>query len=418
MDGYKLKAMKIRFLLLICLLFAHVSLVPAKKATVFVIGDSTASEYGDDRYPRTGWAQVLQSFLNSDSIAISNHAASGRSSKSFYNEGRWNTVKNSIKSGDFVFIQFAHNDSKSDEERYTDPATTFKDYLNIFISETIEKGGYPVLISSIPRNNWSGSRIKQAHEPYTESMKEEAAAKNVPFIDMEAGTMELLNMLGKSFSTTNIFLNADAGTWPNYPDGVSDGTHLQEKGAEQFSKLLSDSLKIFADDIVYCKLANSVSSMVRISVKPLSSRLGTLSGSGVFPPNTSVTLTAKAASGRVFDKWTLDGDTATISTDSVLTLVTDSVDLHFQAHFGFVLGAEKIQNTKTVKLYPNPAKDVLNIDLHAQIWTIQMVDFNGRIVRSSTNKKTLNIHGIEAGLYVINVVTESQKYSQLLQVTN
>lgn len=411
-----MKTMKFSLSLLICLLFVNTTLITAKKSTIFVIGDSTASKYGADRSPRTGWAQVLQSFLDTDSLSVSNHAASGRSSKSFYDEGRWTTVKNAIQPGDFVFIQFAHNDSKSDEERHTDPATTFKDYLNIFISGTIEKGGHPVLLSSIPRNNWSGSRIKQAHKPYTESMKEEAAANNVPFVDMEAGTMELVNMLGKDFTTYSVFLNAEAGTWPNYPEGVSDGTHLQEKGAIQLCKLLSDSLKNFSDDIVYGKLANSVSSQVRISVKSLSSRMGTLSGSGVFPPNTSVTLTAHAASGRVFNKWTLDGDTATYSTDSVLTLVTDSVDLHFQAHFGLALGTETIEGIASVNLYPNPAKDVLNIELEAQNWSTQIIDFNGKVIHASTNKKALNTQGIAPGLYVINVVTASQKHSQLLQI--
>lgn len=388
----------------------------AAVTTIFVVGDSTASDYSDDRYPRTGWAQVLPSFFNSDSIRISNHAASGRSSKSFYNEGRWNTVKNAIKPGDFVFIQFAHNDAKTDEERYTNPATTYKEYLAIYITETRAKGGFPVLISSIPRNNWSGTKIRQAHKPYTASMKEEAESKNVPFMDMEAGTMELLNLLGKEFTSQNIFLNLEAGKWINYPNGITDGTHLQEKGAFQLSKVFVDSLYKFSDDVVFGKLPNSVKSMLRISFKPISPRLGSLNGSGVFAPNSRVTLTASPAEGYIFNKWTLDGDTATYSRDSSLTLVIDSVDLHFQAEFGLALNTAISPKEETFKLYPNPAKDQVNIHVESKKWTIQLMDINGKILRAANNTSSLNIKGIVPGLYVIHILTDAQKYSRLLQV--
>ena len=99
-----------------------------------------------------------------DGIVVDNHAVNGRSSKSFIDEGRWTTVYNKIKPGDYVIIQFGHNDEKADKQRHTEPGSTFDENLHKFVRETREKGGIPVLMNSVVRRNFSGSKTAVADD--------------------------------------------------------------------------------------------------------------------------------------------------------------------------------------------------------------------------------------------------------------
>lgn len=111
--------------------------------TVFMIGDSTmANKKLDGGNPERGWGMVLPGFF-SENIRIDNHAANGRSSRSFISEGRWEKVISKVKKGDYVFIQFGHNDEKADPTRHTDPGTTFDDHLRRYVNETRAKGESP-----------------------------------------------------------------------------------------------------------------------------------------------------------------------------------------------------------------------------------------------------------------------------------
>ena len=122
--------------------------------TIFMIGDSTmANKKIDGGNPERGWGMVLPGFFSED-IRIDNHAANGRSSKSFISEGRWEKVISKVKKGDYVFIQFGHNDEKADSTRHTDPGSTFDENLRRYVNETRAKGGIPVLFNSIVRRNF------------------------------------------------------------------------------------------------------------------------------------------------------------------------------------------------------------------------------------------------------------------------
>lgn len=123
----------------------------SKITTVFVIGDSTAAEKGNAKNnPERGWGMVLQGCFD-DKIIVDNHAVNGRSSKSFIDEGRWQKVLDQLKPGDYVFIQFGHNDEKPHADRHTDPGSTFDANLERFVKETRAKGGIPVLFNSVVR---------------------------------------------------------------------------------------------------------------------------------------------------------------------------------------------------------------------------------------------------------------------------
>lgn len=379
--------------------------IDAGKVTVFVIGDSTASLYDANSYPRTGWAQVLQPFFNKDSVAVNDQAASGRSSKSFYNEGRWTTVSNLLKRGDYVFIQFAHNDEKTDDiARYTIPATTYKEYISIYINEARAKGAFPVLFSSIPRNNWSSSGVQQAHKSYTEAMKQLAEALNVPFVDMEASTMAYLNTKGKTFSTDSIFNNLKANIWPNYLTGNSDGTHLQENGAYNFCKVATSDLKKHTIYPEVIKLASNIGKAVRVSAMPHPNLKGTIKGYGVFTANSQITLTATAATGYKFTKWTLATDTVTLGKNSSITISTDTSNIALLARFESITSTA-IVPAAYVSIFPAIATDKLKIVTSEEITNFRIFTVHGQgiITSHALQNNQLNISELNPGCYIIQI---------------
>jgi pectinesterase len=141
--------MKHLVLLSAIFLFLFTSCVDRNAFSIYCIGDSTMANKTEDVVPETGWCQVLDQYINGP-ITIKNHARNGRSTKSFINEGLWETVLDSLQKGDFVFIQFGHNDQKDyDTLRYTRPFSTFSDNLRKFVNESREKGANPVLPSLI-----------------------------------------------------------------------------------------------------------------------------------------------------------------------------------------------------------------------------------------------------------------------------
>src|SRR5262249_49946499 len=142
---------------------------PPLAATVrlHIAGDSTAAIFpATDPTGRVGWGAVLQPFFTSG-VQVNDAARSGRSSKSFIDERFWNGVKAQTQPGDYVFIQFAHNDEKTDDPlRYTAPATSFREYLKIYIRDTRAAGGFAVLLTPIARRQFSGTTVVQTHGAY------------------------------------------------------------------------------------------------------------------------------------------------------------------------------------------------------------------------------------------------------------
>ena len=203
----------------------------ATTPTVYVIGDSTASVYAKDLYPRMGWAQPLQDYFPAGCAKVQDKALSGRSSKSFREEGAWDPIRSALRAGDFVLIQFGHNDEKrEDAERYTEPFGTFQEYLGKYIDETLAAKATPILLTPIERNNWSGTKLNSTHGDYPKAMRDLASTRNLTLVDMTQLTHEHFERIGPS-ETPKLFLHLASGASPNYPSGVTDNTHLQEKGA-------------------------------------------------------------------------------------------------------------------------------------------------------------------------------------------
>ena len=210
-------------------------------ATIFMIGDSTMADKplaGEN--PERGWGQMLPGWL-SEEIRVDNHAVNGRSSKSFIDEGRWEKVVSRVKKGDYVFIQFGHNDEKPDPARHTDPGTTFDDNLRRFVNETRDKGGIPVLFNSIVRRNFEGDKLVDTHGAYLDSPRNVAKELGAAFVDMNRITHDLVEGLGPDASK-ELFMGVPAGTVPAMPEGREDDTHLNVCGGRVVAGLAADAI--------------------------------------------------------------------------------------------------------------------------------------------------------------------------------
>lgn len=197
----------------------------------------------EDKRPETGWAEKLNLYLDK-STTVFDHGLNGRSTKSFIHEGEWNKVLNSLKKGDYVLIQFGHNDEKSeDSTRYTSPNTTYKDNLRQFINETRSKQAHPVLLTSISRRSFNDKGVlTNSHGEYPQAVRELAIETHTPMIDAQLLTEKLLLQYGPEGSK-KLFLHVEPGVSPNYPEGKKDDTHLNDFGATRIAGLIAGEIK-------------------------------------------------------------------------------------------------------------------------------------------------------------------------------
>lgn len=213
-----------------------------EKIHVYLAGDSTMSDYEPERYPRTGWGQVFQKYF-SDNITVFNHATSGRSTKSFIEENRLKQIDDQIRPNDYLFIQFGHNDSKEDEERHTDPFTTYKKNLTTFVETARNKQAHPVLLTSVQRRNFSSDgTVIDTHKDYPVAMRELASELDVPLIDITKTSTDLLQQIGEEPSK-RLFMWIEPGQYDFYPEGEQDNTHFSIEGAEEIAKLVVEGMK-------------------------------------------------------------------------------------------------------------------------------------------------------------------------------
>jgi len=199
--------------------------------TIFVAGDSTAAPYGEKQAPMTGWAQVLCEFTL-DGVRVEDRAVGGRSTKSFRDEGRWDRLLNDLKPGDFVVIQFGHNDQKENQPKVYAPAhTDFKANLTRFVKEVREKGGKPVLATSVTRRVFDGNgKLTFSLREYPECLREVARETETPLVDLYVLTRAWVEEAGPEKSA-GFYTNLEPGESPNYPNGNRDNSHFQRVGA-------------------------------------------------------------------------------------------------------------------------------------------------------------------------------------------
>ncbi|MGW0821198.1 rhamnogalacturonan acetylesterase [Streptomyces sp. NPDC002845] len=201
--------------------------------TLFIAGDSTAAQKYADAAPETGWGMALPFFLHRD-LKVSNHAVNGRSSKSFIDEGRLDAILEAIRPGDFLVIQFGHNDSKSaDPTRYTEPWTTYQDHLRQYIDGARARGARPVLATPVERRRFDANgNARSSHGEYPAAMRALAADEGVALLDIHALSMALWQELGVE-ETKKYF---------NWTETEQDNTHFNPPGAIAVARLVVSEL--------------------------------------------------------------------------------------------------------------------------------------------------------------------------------
>lgn len=201
--------------------------------TIYLAGDSTVQSYNASYYPQAGWGQVIYEYFTSD-VKFVNKAIAGRSSKNFVEQGRLDEILNVIQEGDYLFIQFGHNDATiTNEDRYAAPYTTYKEYLAKYIDGARAKGAIPVLITPVARLNYKNYTYVNDFPDYCTAMKQVAMEKNCAIIDLMTKSLNYYSTLSYN-EVFKFYMVSSNGT---------DYTHFTEKGAREIAKLVSQGVK-------------------------------------------------------------------------------------------------------------------------------------------------------------------------------
>ena len=207
------------------------------KLTVWLVGDSTMSIKEKTAYPETGWGMPFAVFFDS-TVSINDVAQNGRSTKSFIDEQRWKYVMDNLHAGDYVLIQFGHNDEvKEKVGRYTTPEE-FSNNLDRFVKDVRGKDATPVLITPVARRKFDSSgNITDTHQQYAQLVRDVAKKDGTILIDLDEKSMELLQQTGAE-NSKYFFNYLRPGEHPNYPTGREDDTHFNELGARKMAELV------------------------------------------------------------------------------------------------------------------------------------------------------------------------------------
>jgi len=222
------------------LLFAF-SLPEKKRIKIFIAGDSTASIKETKAYPETGWGMPFVYFWDS-TVTVVNKAKNGRSTKSFRNENLWQQILDESSEGDYVFIQFGHNDEVPTKSNAT-TEIEFRNNLTVFVNEAKSKKLNSILLTPVARRKFdSTGKIVGTHDVYAQIVKEVAAKEKVPLIDMDKKGQVLYQQMGVENSKL-LLLQLKHGEHPNYPEGKEDNTHFSELGARLVAQLVLSEIK-------------------------------------------------------------------------------------------------------------------------------------------------------------------------------
>lgn len=205
-------------------------------------GDSTMSIKDVKAFPEMGWGVPFVHFFDS-TVTVVNKSRNGRSTRTFLSEGIWNEIITEVKQGDYVFIQFGHNDeSRTKTERYTFPEQYRKNLLH-FINETEARKGIPVLLTPVSRRRFdSTGKAIETHPLYSDVVRQIAKERKIYFIDADKKSQEMYQHLGAEHSKM-LFLQLKPGEHPNYPDGRDDNTHFNELGARLIAQMILQEMK-------------------------------------------------------------------------------------------------------------------------------------------------------------------------------
>lgn len=327
--------------------FAGVAVSDSTSFTIHVAGDSTVQTYKDNVYPQTGWGQVIGYFFDGARVKVNNAALGGRSSRTFIEEGRLDGILKAAQKGDYLFVQFGHNDRDySKEARYVPPAD-FPKYIQQFVDAGKQKGLNVILVSPM---NLNGSRnvFSTGSNNYDARgmMQKIATDSKIPFVDLNMKSYNTYNTTYKNmpdYVTRYLYKKLEAGEYPNFPDGVNDGTtHFQEMGsmghAQMICEELEENLKSNTNLSAEAKaalttLVSAIKPRYTITVKTnLSNYSGLITQTQHFPAGSPMTLRVTPKS-ETFEKW-VDDDCNEVSKNKIYYgFKTKARDITYTAMF-------------------------------------------------------------------------------------
>jgi lysophospholipase L1-like esterase len=230
-----------KFFIPVLLLLMAFSFPDKKKIKIFIAGDSTAGIKDVKAYPETGWGMPFVYFWDS-TVTVVNKAKNGRSTSSFRSEGLWKQVMDGAGEGDYIFIQFGHNDEVPTKKTYT-TETEFKNNLKQYMAEARSKKAIPVLLTPMARRSFdSTGKITGTHDVYAQITRDVAKEENVVLFDMDRKTQALYQQYGVENSKL-LFLQLKPGEHPNYPEGKEDNTHFSELGARLLAQIVLQEIR-------------------------------------------------------------------------------------------------------------------------------------------------------------------------------
>lgn len=235
-----MKTLRTLPILLVLLLAAFVRDRPV---SLYLAGDSTIAQKLVTKRPETGWGEMLQQHFDIDRVRVQNHARNGRSTRTFIEEGRWQAIVDDLRPGDYVFIQFGHNDASVEKtDRYTPPAD-YRRNLARFVAEVRARQANPVLMTPVMRRRFDENGVfYDAHGEYPDLVRAAAAELGVPLIDLHRSSERVLRAYGAERSR-GLFLHLAPGENANYPDGLEDNTHFSPAGANVMARLAVDGIR-------------------------------------------------------------------------------------------------------------------------------------------------------------------------------
>lgn len=181
---------------------------------------------------------------NAKEVKIDDRAKGGRSTRTFFQEGRWREVHQALKKGDVVMMQFGHNDGSVEKtERYVD-IEGYKEFLRLFVTQTREKGATPILLTPVARNYpWKNGQLSNVHGDYPQAVKDVAGELDVKLIDLNELSIDFFSKVGQEYVTNKYFMNFPEGKYPAYPNGQKDNTHFQIEGGKEVARLVFNAMK-------------------------------------------------------------------------------------------------------------------------------------------------------------------------------
>jgi lysophospholipase L1-like esterase len=421
-------ARKIRLLLAFVSIVALIAVftLAAQSAAlrIVLIGDSTMCNYAASAYPWAGWGQELAFFFKPGSVTVTNKAIGGRSSRSFIEDGHWASTLAILQKGDFLFIQFGHNDRSTVAARHADTAQ-YRQYLTQYITESRAKGAIPVLVSPMNMNTWNGTTLREVFNEgandYHAAMIRVATTLKVPFVDLEKKSATLFQSMGQAYITSYFFMTLAVNEYTNYPTGYSDGTHFQEMGAINIAKLVAEGIKELAADPTITPLANLLAPQYAVNVAMNKAGAGLITASGTYPAGPTITLKVIPNAGQTFLRWVNSANTAlTTNTHYTFTMgsTANSSIAIYQGGTGIVVTypagpVKKTADRIAVTLCPSTRTAVVSsIDA---MQSVSVLDIAGRTMltqKSIGQSIALDLSGLNNGMYFVAVQTTGGKYTR------